>query len=124
MAAAEGWHAGGSGIVASRLKERFGKPALVVALEKGVGKGSARSVPGVDLGAAVIAARQEGLLVNGGGHPMAAGLTVAADRLAELAAFPDARLARRMAEIAYRSEERRVGKECGRTYRTWGTTLN
>jgi single-stranded-DNA-specific exonuclease len=102
MAAAEGWHAGVIGIVASRLKDRFNKPALVVALEGGVGKGSARSVPGVDLGAAVIAARQEGLLVNGGGHPMAAGLTVAADCLAELTAFLDMRLARRLAEIDYR----------------------
>jgi single-stranded-DNA-specific exonuclease len=102
MAAAEGWHAGVIGIVASRLKDRFNKPALVVALEGGVGKGSARSVPGVDLGAAVIAARQEGLLVNGGGHPMAAGLTVAADCLAELTAFLDTRLARRLAEIDYR----------------------
>jgi len=102
VAAAEGWHAGVIGIVASRLKDRFNKPALVVALEGGVGKGSARSVPGVDLGAAVIAARQEGLLVNGGGHPMAAGLTVAADCLAELTAFLDTRLARRLAEIDYR----------------------
>jgi single-stranded-DNA-specific exonuclease len=102
VAAAEGWHAGVIGIVASRLKDRFNKPALVVALEGGVGKGSARSVPGVDLGAAVIAARQEGLLVNGGGHPMAAGLTVAADCLAELTAFLDMRLARRLAEIDYR----------------------
>jgi single-stranded-DNA-specific exonuclease len=101
-AAAEGWHAGVIGIVASRLKERFNKPALVVALDGGVGKGSARSVPGVDLGAAVIAARQEGLLINGGGHPMAAGLTVAAASLAELTAFLDARLARRLAEIDYR----------------------
>lgn len=101
VAAAEGWHAGVIGIVASRLKERYGKPALVVALEDGVGKGSARSVPGVDLGAAVIAARQEGLLINGGGHPMAAGLTVATDSLAELTAFLDARLARRLAEIDY-----------------------
>lgn len=101
VAASEGWHAGVIGIVASRLKERFGKPALVVALENGIGKGSARSVPGVDLGAAVIAARQEGLLVNGGGHPMAAGLTVAAERLAELTAFLDSRLARRLAEIDY-----------------------
>ncbi|MEQ8356873.1 MAG: single-stranded-DNA-specific exonuclease RecJ [Kiloniellaceae bacterium] len=101
LAAAEGWHAGVIGIVASRLKERFNKPALVVALDNGVGKGSARSVPGVDLGAAVIAARQEGLLVNGGGHPMAAGLTVAARSLAELGAFLDARLARRLAEIDY-----------------------
>ncbi len=102
VVAAEGWHAGVIGIVASRLKERFNKPALVVALENGVGKGSARSVPGVDLGAAVIAARQAGLLVNGGGHPMAAGLTVAAESLAELTAFLDARLARRLAEIDYR----------------------
>ncbi|MPZ11099.1 MAG: single-stranded-DNA-specific exonuclease RecJ [Kiloniellaceae bacterium] len=102
VAAAEGWHAGVIGIVASRLKERFGKPALVVALDGGVGKGSARSVPGVDLGAAVIAARQAGLLLNGGGHPMAAGLTVAAAGLAELTAFLDARLARRLVEIAYR----------------------
>jgi single-stranded-DNA-specific exonuclease len=59
-------------------------------------------VPGVDLGAAVIAARQEGLLMNGGGHPMAAGLTVAEDNLAELTAFLDKRLARRLAEIDYR----------------------
>ena len=102
VAASEGWHAGVIGIVASRLKERFNRPALVVALERGVGKGSARSVPGVDLGAAVIAARQAGLLLNGGGHPMAAGLTVAAETLGELTAFLDARLARRLAEIDYR----------------------
>ena len=102
VAADEGWHAGVIGIVASRLRERFNKPALVVALDNGVGKGSARSVPGVDLGAAVIAARQQGLLVNGGGHPMAAGLTVAAQNLAELTGFLDARLARRLAEIDYR----------------------
>ncbi|MGD1878223.1 MAG: single-stranded-DNA-specific exonuclease RecJ [Kiloniellaceae bacterium] len=101
VAASEGWHAGVIGIVASRLKERFNRPALVVALEGGVGKGSARSVPGVDLGAAVIAARQEGLLINGGGHPMAAGLTVAQEHLNELTAFLDARLARRLAEIDY-----------------------
>jgi single-stranded-DNA-specific exonuclease len=102
VAASEGWHAGVIGIVASRLKERFNKPALVVALENGIGKGSARSVPGVDLGAAVLAARQQGLLVNGGGHPMAAGLTVAADNLGELTAFLDTRLAQRLAEIDYR----------------------
>jgi single-stranded-DNA-specific exonuclease len=102
VAAAEGWHAGVIGIVASRLKERFNKPALVIALDNGIGKGSARSVPGVDLGAAVIAARQAGLLVNGGGHAMAAGLTVAAESLAELTAFLDGRLARRLAEIDYR----------------------
>lgn len=101
--AAEGWHPGVIGIVASRLKERFDRPALVVALdESGVGKGSGRSVPGLDLGAAVIAARQAGLLVNGGGHPMAAGLTVAADRLEELRAFLTGRCGRELARIAFR----------------------
>jgi single-stranded-DNA-specific exonuclease len=103
LAAGHGWHPGVIGIVAGRLKERFDRPALVVALDDGgVGKGSARSVPGVDLGAAVIAARQAGLLVNGGGHAMAAGLTVAEELLPALADFLDARLAKRMAEIAYR----------------------
>ncbi|HMA16444.1 MAG TPA: single-stranded-DNA-specific exonuclease RecJ, partial [Kiloniellaceae bacterium] len=101
VAASEGWHAGVIGIVASRLKDRFNKPALVVALDSGLGKGSARSVAGVDLGAAVIAARQAGLLVNGGGHAMAAGLTVATENLAELTDFLDRRLARRLAEIDY-----------------------
>ena len=102
VAAGEGWHAGVIGIVASRLKERYNRPALVIALEDALGKGSGRSVPGVDLGAAVIAARQEGLLVNGGGHPMAAGLTLERDRLAEFSAFLEERLSRRLAEIDYR----------------------
>lgn len=74
--AAHGWHAGVIGIVASRLVERYNRPACVVALENGVGKGSGRSVRGVDLGAAIINARQQGLLTNGGGHPMAAGFSV------------------------------------------------
>ncbi len=102
FAAGEGWHPGVIGIVASRLKERSGRPALVVALEDGVGKGSARSVPGVDLGAAVLAARDAGLLVDGGGHPMAAGLTVREADLPALRSFLDERLAARMAEIGYR----------------------
>jgi len=93
MAAAPGWHPGVIGIVASRLKERYGRPACVVAIDAaGLGKGSGRSVPGLDLGSAVIAARQAGLLIIGGGHPMAAGFTVAADRLAELTAFLGQRL--------------------------------
>ena len=102
FAAGEGWHPGVIGIVASRLKERTNLPALVVALDGDIGKGSARSVPGVDLGAEVIAARQSGLLVNGGGHPMAAGLTVQASALGDLHAFLDRRLAQRMAEADYR----------------------
>ena len=87
FAAAEGWHPGVIGIVASRLAERFRRPACVVAVTDGVGRGSGRSVRGVDLGAAVIAARQAGLLVDGGGHAMAAGFTVAVERLEELSAF-------------------------------------
>ena len=78
---ADNWHAGVIGIVAGRLKERFNRPACVVARDKGVGKGSGRSVVGVDLGSAVIAARQSGLLISGGGHPMAAGFTVSQDCL-------------------------------------------
>ena len=92
FAAAEGWHPGVIGIVAARLKERYQRPACVVAVADGIGKGSGRSVPGVALGPAVIAARQAGLLVNGGGHAMAAGFTVAADRLDALRAFLAERL--------------------------------
>jgi single-stranded-DNA-specific exonuclease len=92
LAAGEGWHPGVIGIVASRLMERFDRPACVVALDKGVGKGSGRSVKGIDIGAAIIAARQDGLLINGGGHPAAAGFTVAADRVHDLRQFLNARM--------------------------------
>ena len=87
VVAKEGWHPGVIGIVASRLTERYRRPTFVVAIAEGIGKGSGRSVHGVDLGAAVIAARQSGLLVNGGGHPMAAGLTVEAGQIPALEAF-------------------------------------
>lgn len=92
-AALEGWHPGVIGIVASRLKERYNRPACVVAIENGVGKGSGRSVEGVDLGAAIIAARQEGLLINGGGHKMAAGFTVAEAAQSAFIEFLGARIA-------------------------------
>jgi single-stranded-DNA-specific exonuclease len=90
-----GWHPGVIGIVAGRIKEKTGRPALVIALdEEGAeGKGSGRSIAGVDLGAAVIGARDSGLLVAGGGHAMAAGLTVAGDKLEALAEWLDERLA-------------------------------
>ncbi|API57969.1 single-stranded-DNA-specific exonuclease RecJ [Tardibacter chloracetimidivorans] len=89
-----GWHPGVIGIVAGRLKERLNKPAIVIGLdEAGVGKGSGRSISGVDLGAAVIAARESGLLSAGGGHAMAAGLTVEEGRIAELSGFLEDRLA-------------------------------
>lgn len=87
LAAGEAWHPGVLGIVASRLVERFGRPAFVIGIQDGVAKGSGRSVPGVDLGALVIAAKQAGLLREGGGHAMAAGITMSVDRLAEFEAF-------------------------------------
>jgi single-stranded-DNA-specific exonuclease len=85
--AGEGWHSGVIGIVASRLKERYNRPACVVAVAGGIGKGSGRSIAGLALGSAVVAARQAGLLVNGGGHPMAAGFTVEAAKLGALRDF-------------------------------------
>ena len=89
-----GWHPGVIGIVASRLKERFGRPAIVIAEEEGgIGKGSGRSISGVDLGAAVLAAKEQGLLTAGGGHAMAAGLTMPAGGLEALRAFLHERLA-------------------------------
>jgi single-stranded-DNA-specific exonuclease len=80
-AAGEGWHPGVVGIVAARLKEAANRPAVVIGLDGAEGKGSARSVAGVDLGAAVQRVAAEGLLLKGGGHKMAAGLTVARDQL-------------------------------------------
>ncbi len=89
-----GWHPGVIGIVAGRVKERFGRPAIVIAeVEDGTGKGSGRSIGGVDLGAAVLAAKDSGLLVAGGGHAMAAGLTLAAGGLDAFREFISERLA-------------------------------
>ena len=94
VVAGEGWHPGVIGIVAGRLKEKTERPAVVIALgEEGIGKGSGRSIAGVDLGQAVMAAREAGLLIAGGGHAMAAGLTIAADQVADFAAFLEERLA-------------------------------
>lgn len=93
VVAGHGWHPGVIGIVAGRLKEKYGRPALVIALdEAGVGKGSGRSIAGVDLGAAVLAAKDSALLVAGGGHAMAAGLTIAEGRIDAFAAFLNDRL--------------------------------
>src|SRR4051794_35024284 len=89
-----GWHQGVIGIVAGRLKERFGRPAIVIAeTEDGIGKGSGRSISGVDLGAAVLAAKDSGLLVAGGGHAMAAGLTLPAGGLEAFRDFINERVA-------------------------------
>lgn len=101
FAVGEGWHPGVIGVVAGRLKERFSLPAFVIALDGEVGKGSGRSVSGVDMGQAVMAARQEGLLINGGGHPMAAGLTVAKAALGDLKQFLAERLGQALAALNY-----------------------
>ena len=94
IVAGAGWHPGVIGIVAGRLKEKLRRPAIVIALgEDGIGKGSGRSISGVDLGAAILAAKESGLLIAGGGHAMAAGLTVEADKLDALGAFLNERLA-------------------------------
>jgi len=95
MVAADGWHPGVIGIVASRLKERYRKPALVIGVDRAanIGKGSGRSQTGVNLGRAVQAAFDEGLLLAGGGHAMAAGLSVRPDAIPELRAFLNEHLA-------------------------------
>ncbi|TCT00990.1 single-stranded-DNA-specific exonuclease RecJ [Aquabacter spiritensis] len=89
----EGWHPGVVGLVAARLKERFGRPAFAIAFNGETGTGSARSIAGVDLGRAVRGAVESGLLVKGGGHAMAAGLTVARNRLGDLRAHLEQALA-------------------------------
>lgn len=94
LLAGQGWHPGVIGIVAGRIKEKTGKPSIIIAIDaEGVGKGSGRSIAGVDLGAAIISAREAGLLVAGGGHAMAAGLTISADKVDALADWLDERLA-------------------------------
>jgi single-stranded-DNA-specific exonuclease len=93
VAHAETWHPGIVGLISARLKERLRRPAFAISFDRGShGTGSGRSIPGVDLGAAVRAAVEAGILVKGGGHAMAAGLTVARDRLDDLTAFLEARL--------------------------------
>jgi single-stranded-DNA-specific exonuclease len=93
VVSAASWHPGVVGIVAGRLRERFNRPACVGGHADGMIKGSGRSVPGIDLGAAVIAARQSGLLATGGGHPMAAGFSLPPAREADFHAFLNDRLA-------------------------------
>jgi single-stranded-DNA-specific exonuclease len=88
VTAAEGWHPGVVGLVAARLKERYGRPAFAIAIDPaGIGTGSGRSITGVDLGQAVRRAVAEGLLMKGGGHAMAAGVTLQKGALAEFRAY-------------------------------------
>ncbi len=93
IASKDGWHPGVVGLVAARLKERFGRPAFAIAMLGESGTGSGRSIPGVDLGHAVRVAVDKGLLVKGGGHAMAAGLTVTRSKLKDLRAFLEETLA-------------------------------
>ena len=102
-AAGAGWHPGVVGIVAARLKEATHRPAVVIGVENGIGKGSARSVTGVDLGAAVQRLAAEGLLIKGGGHKMAAGLTVAEAMIEPAMA--------RLADLLARQGSGAVGRE-------------
>src|SRR5579863_3836028 len=87
LVAGEGWHPGVVGIVAGRLKERFAKPAFVAGFEGGMGRGSARSIPGIDIGRMVRAAHELGLIEAGGGHAMAAGFSLMADQLSGFRQF-------------------------------------
>ncbi len=96
--AGEGWHPGVIGIVASRLKERYGLPSCVLTIEDGKATGSGRSITGVDLGACVIAARQVGIITDGGGHKMAAGFSLDHDRLDDFNAFLSERISKQIEE--------------------------
>jgi len=94
VTAADGWHPGVVGLVAARLKERFGRPAFAIALEPGgIGTGSGRSITGVDLGRAVRQAVSTGLVIKGGGHAMAAGVTLRKDTLSAFRAYLEDALA-------------------------------
>ena len=95
---ARGWHPGVVGIVAGRLKDALGKPSLVLAQEGDKAVGSGRSIPGVDLGAAIIDAKAQGLLIKGGGHAMAAGLTVEAHKIEPVREFLSQRLSQQVAD--------------------------
>ncbi|MDF0494964.1 single-stranded-DNA-specific exonuclease RecJ [Bradyrhizobium yuanmingense] len=105
VTASEGWHPGVVGLVASRLKEKFSRPAFAIALEPGgIGTGSGRSIAGVDLGKAVRQAVADGILLKGGGHAMAAGVTLRKEKLAEFRAYIESALARDVAEARHVNE--------------------
>ncbi len=100
----DGWHPGVIGIVASRLRERFNRPALVVSLDGDEGVGSGRSVAGIDLGSLILAARQSGLLNRGGGHAMAAGFSVTRGGIDGLREFLSSRVAARLLSAGFRAD--------------------
>ncbi|MGA0811616.1 MAG: single-stranded-DNA-specific exonuclease RecJ [Pelagibacteraceae bacterium] len=83
----ENWHEGIIGIIAARIKEKYNKPTFIISTKSGLGKGSARSIYGFDIGTAVIAAVQNKILIRGGGHKMAAGFTLDTDKIIEFKNF-------------------------------------
>jgi len=103
VAAGEGWHPGVIGIVASRLKDKYQRPAVVIGINDGEAKGSCRSITGVDIGAAIIEAQHTGIIEKGGGHAMAAGLSASGDQVAGLDAFLNGTLADAVAKAASNS---------------------
>jgi single-stranded-DNA-specific exonuclease len=105
VTASQGWHPGVVGLVAARLKEKFSRPAFAIALEPGgVGTGSGRSIGGVDLGKAVRQAVADGVLMKGGGHAMAAGVTLRKEKLAEFRAYMENALAHDVAQSRHVNE--------------------
>jgi single-stranded-DNA-specific exonuclease len=126
VTASEGWHPGVVGLVASRLKEKFSRPAFAIALEPGgIGTGSGRSIAGVDIGKAVRQAVTDGILLKGGGHAMAAGVTLRKEKLAEFRAYLENALARDVAEARHVNELYIDGAVSARAVTTeLATTLN
>ena len=126
VTASEGWHPGVVGLVASRLKEKFSRPAFAIALEPGgIGTGSGRSIGGVDLGKAVRQAVADGILLKGGGHAMAAGVTLRKEKLGEFRAYLENALARDVAAARHVNELYIDGAVSARAVTTeLATTLN
>ncbi len=102
FAVGQGWHPGVVGIVSSRITERFNRPSAIISLNDGIGKASARSVTGIDFGSAIVAANQEGLLITGGGHAMAAGFTLEEDKIEAVYEFLCRRFESNIDECAVR----------------------
>lgn len=96
----DNWHIGVIGIIASRLKERYQKPSFVVGIENGIGKGSARSIKGIDLGSLIIDAKNQGLLVNGGGHAMAAGFTIEHSLINDFKNFLESKISKEFEKLS------------------------
>ena len=83
----ENWHEGVIGIIASRIKEKFNKPTIIISIKENIGKASARSVNGFDIGSIIISATQKGILLKGGGHKMAGGFTIDYSKIEEFKEF-------------------------------------